>query len=70
MPAVRSSYSKKDTELLGVKSVELFQDETSKAHFTSEYESSDLVVRRGLPFKVLITLSRDIISEYRHTISL
>uniref|UniRef100_H2ZHB5 Transglutaminase-like domain-containing protein n=1 Tax=Ciona savignyi TaxID=51511 RepID=H2ZHB5_CIOSA len=44
--------------VLSVKSVELFKDETSLKHYTSEYETNELVIRRGIPFKVLINLSR------------
>jgi len=63
MPAVRPSYSKKKEELLSIKEVDLFKDETSKKHFTSAYESNDLVLRRGIPFKLLITLSRDVVPD-------
>nr|CAB3266929.1 protein-glutamine gamma-glutamyltransferase K [Phallusia mammillata] len=43
-----------------VKSVELFKDETTKKHFTSDYETQEMVFRRGFPFKMMITLSREL----------
>ena len=60
MPSVRSSYSKRKTDDLSIESIELFRNETSKNHFTSDYETSNLILRRGFSFKVLITLSRDL----------
>ncbi|XP_076448843.1 protein-glutamine gamma-glutamyltransferase K-like isoform X2 [Babylonia areolata] len=45
---------------LGVEKVEKNVLTNSDAHFTTDYESDDLVVRRGMPFDLTVTFDRDI----------
>nr|XP_002119887.1 protein-glutamine gamma-glutamyltransferase K [Ciona intestinalis] len=50
-------------DALAVKSVDLLKSDNTVQHYTSDYEGSELVVRRGQPFKLLITLSRALKKE-------
>jgi len=43
---------------LTTRSVDLLKSENTSLHFTEEYETTKLVVRRGFKFKLLVTLSR------------
>lgn len=38
--------------------MDLLKGDNVPKHHTSDYESSELVVRRGIPFRLMITLSR------------
>lgn len=48
---------------LGVEEVDKNLASNTKAHFTDEYETEDLVVRRGKPFDLSVTFDRDIDPE-------
>jgi len=48
---------------LKVLSVDLLKQDNQGKHHTSEYEVDELVVRRGSPFTLMLTLSRPLTSE-------
>lgn len=53
-----------------MKSVDLFKEETAKKHYTADYETSELVFRRGFPFRLMIVLSRPLKSTEKFELEL
>jgi len=63
MPANRSRRRNRRPKLIKevtIKQVNLLKAENEKRHFSDEYESGSLVVRRGFPFKLLITFTNEL----------
>jgi len=52
--------SKKSLNKITCKSVNLLKNENTILHHTEEYETNELVIRRGFKFKLLVTFSRKI----------
>jgi len=52
--------SKTSVTKITCKSVDLFKKENTLLHHTEDYETKELVVRRGFKFKLLVTCSRKI----------
>ncbi|CAK8697104.1 unnamed protein product [Clavelina lepadiformis] len=60
---VISRASRSVYEPIVVKSVDHLNSDNAPKHYTSDYEGDDLVVRRGFPFTLLLTLNRAILPE-------
>lgn len=54
-----SSLSPLHAEKIEVTSVNLLKSDNTPKHYTSDYETDELVVRRGFPFTIMLTLSRN-----------
>ena len=48
---------------LQIVSVNLLKGDNEPKHHTSDYELSELVIRRGTPFSLMLNLSRALVSD-------